>query len=153
MSKKKKFRGLTSIFVEDLIIPNLQKLSKNNDENLKIKIKSLKKDIRCPFCNSRIEKDVCWQNGTLAVTGIYYICTNENPNTCKGHTGKISQRWEVNDEFPLSWYRKNSVFYKSKIKEDTSNTMSFKEKRDVAIVKNGIIFMAVLGFFIWLFQS
>ena len=147
MSRKRKIRGLTRIVVEDAVIPKIKQFDENFIEFIEVKKEGLKKNIRCIYCNSKIDRDVFW-NGSE-----HFICTNNNPNECRGHTGKLSQRWSIYEYLPLSWYRKDSDWYKEMIKEVQKKDVPFREKRikNNAINVAGVIFLFLL--FFWLFTA
>ena len=147
MSKKRKIRGLTRIVVEDAVIPKIKQFDENFIEFIEIKKEGLKKNIRCIYCNSKIDRDVFW-NGSE-----HYICTNDEPSECRGHTGKISQRWSIYEHLPLSWYRKDSDWYKAMSKEVQKKDIPFRQKRDTDFVINSLGFVLLFLIFFWLFTA
>ena len=147
MSKKRKFRGLTRIVVEDLVIPSI----KQSDEDLayyyEIKKEGLKKNIRCIYCDAQIVKEL-WNMSE------HYICTNDNPSECKGHTGKKSQRWDIAfQDLPLSWYRVDSEWYKYQENKKQKKDVPYKEQQDINRVKGFLVLVPVIIFWIWFFQA
>tara|TARA_B100001778_G_scaffold10792_1_gene8565 strand:- start:318 stop:761 length:444 start_codon:yes stop_codon:yes gene_type:complete len=147
MSKKRKFKGLTRIVVEDLLIPSI----KQSDEDLayyyEIKKEGLKKNIRCIYCDAQIVKEL-WNMTEL------YICTNDNPSECKGHTGKLSQRWNIAfQDLPLSWYRVDSEWYKYQEYKKQKKVVPYKEQQDINRVKGFLVLVPVIIFWVWLFQA
>ena len=147
MSKKRKIKGFTRIVVEDAVIPKIKQFDENFIEFIEIKKEGLKKNIRCIYCNSKIERDVFW-NGSE-----HYICTNDEPSECRGHTGKLSQRWSIYEHLPLSWYRKDSDWYKAMSKEVQKKDIPFREKRFTDFVINSLGFVLLFLIFFWLFTA
>ena len=147
MSRKRKIRGLTRVVVEDAAIPKIKQFDENFIEFIEIKKEGLKKNIRCIYCNSKIDRDVFW-NGSE-----HYICTNDEPSECRGHTGKISQRWSIYEHLPLSWYRKDSDWYKAMSKEVQKKDIPFRQKRDTDFVINSLGFVLLFLIFFWLFTA
>ena len=147
MSRKRKIRGLTRVVVEDAAIPKIKQFDENFIEFIEIKKEGLKKNIRCIYCNSKIDRDVFW-NGSE-----HYICTNDEPSECRGHTGKLSQRWSIYEHLPLSWYRKDSDWYKAMSKEVQKKDIPFRQKRDTDFVINSLGFVLLFLIFFWLFTA
>ena len=147
MSRKRKIRGLTRIVVEDAVIPKIKQFDENFIEFIEIKKEGLKKNIRCIYCNSKIDRDVFW-NGSE-----HYICTNDEPSECRGHTGKLSHRWSIYEHLPLSWYRKDSDWYKAMSKEVQKKDIPFREKRFTDFVINSLGFVLLFLIFFWLFTA
>ena len=147
MSRKRKIRGLTRVVVEDAVIPTIKQFDENLIEFIEIKKEGLKKNIRCIYCNSKIDRDVFW-NGSE-----HYICTNDEPSECRGHTGKLSQRWSIYEHLPLSWYRKDSDWYKAMSKEVQKKDIPFREKRFNDFVINSLGFVLLFLIFFWLFTA
>ena len=147
MSKKRKFRGLTRIVVEDLVIPSIQQSDRDLAYFYEIKKEGLKKNIRCIYCDAQIVKEP-WNMSGL------YICTNDNPNECKGHTGKKSQRWDIAfQDLPLSWYRVDSEWYKYQENKKQKKDVPYKEQQDINRVKGFLVLVPVIIFWIWFFQA
>ena len=147
MCRKRKIRGLTRVVVEDAVIPTIKQFDENLIEFIEIKKEGLKKNIRCIYCNSKIDRDVFW-NGSE-----HYICTNDEPSECRGHTGKLSQRWSIYEHLPLSWYRKDSDWYKAMSKEVQKKDIPFREKRFNDFVINSLGFVLLFLIFFWLFTA
>jgi len=147
MSKKRKIRGFTRIVIEDAVIPKIKQFDENFIRFIEIKKEGLKKNIRCIYCNSKIDRDVFW-NGSE-----HYICTNDEPSECRGHTGKLSQRWSIYEYLPLSWYRKDSDWYKAMSKEVQKKDTPFREKRFNDFVINSLGFVLLFLIFFWLFTA
>ena len=147
MSKKRKFRGLTRIVIEDLVIPSIQQSDGDLAYFYEIKKEGLKKNIRCIYCDAQIVKEF-WNMSEL------YICTNDNPSECKGHTGKKSQRWDIAfQDLPLSWYRVDSEWYKYQENKKQKKDVPYKEQQDINRVKGFLVLVPVIIFWIWFFQA
>jgi len=64
----------------------------------------LKVNLKCPFCNSKVYDNRDSKYNSAAPD---FACSNNNPNECKGHTGKYRKGWWVEDfNLPDEWFRK-----------------------------------------------
>lgn len=154
---RKRFKGVYAeiggFVFSEVIIPKLL----GPEIDIDSKQSGLKKNLLCPFCNSEvIDKR---QDNSIEIKGLHipalhlpaFICSNNNPKECRGHTGKMSQRWSYQDDFPNSWYKKSSSNYKKNISKFYLEK-TFRQKQAEDNVKVAFFISSLILFFVILFN-
>jgi hypothetical protein len=65
------------------------------------KANSYRDDLKCDDCNSKVYDN---RNNKLKDTSPDFVCSNNNPEECKGHTGQWRKGWWLsNSNIPKEW--------------------------------------------------
>ena len=64
----------------------------------------VKKNIKCPHCDSKVYDN---RDSKYNEAAPDFVCSNNNPDECEGHTGKFKKGWWIDSiDLPDEWFKK-----------------------------------------------